>query len=891
VAALAAASAPIHTEASANAVFAERLTAVPATAAQSEAPVVRVSTTASPRSADQQDAVRDLRSVPHLTAPRLGGGSVGAELAGPAPWASTVTAGGPAAPTRLFAVDDPRAALVPTATAPGDGAWLPQPLADELGAKPGATVTYTVRSAGRVRTADVRVAGVYATSGRLPTDPPGGRSWASQRTSLPADPTAKTLSAFLLVADVATIERLAAATDDRILWWADADLAPGTTLAGARETARALDRLRVRIAQQESAATTVVTPRVISGIGRVADEAAEVADGVESRMRTVEWAAIAIGLLSVLAVGLLSVRRRVVELRHDVGTGVTPTAVGGLWFLEHLGPGLAAGAAGWAAAWALLARWGPPGDVTSASLGTAGAAAAGVAVVGSLAAAGVAAATAARRVRPAPPAVPVRPRPWGLLVVVAAAVAGAGLWGSTRAGGIDRAVPLLVLAAAGVLTGMLLVRLAGVRRRRPASARVTASRRVVPWLVRRRVAAGGERVLTVMVLSAGLGMLAFALCALDSVAVVTADRVAVQSGASAVAQIPGSWALDPDPPELTPEELPDGEGPVPGLRTPPLPPHATFVWRIDADTTLDYGARDLMAIDPARFLEVASWGRGADLAAARRAVGRLATVGAAAAAPGRPLPAIVVGDPAVAGVDDVPVDLGPWKGRLDVVAHLPAFPGLGDRPLFVVPDAAVFSHLGRFDPRLRSSGDAVGGMLVRTYLWSSAGAAGIGEVLSGPGVQPERLTTAAQARQRPSIIAADRTRGYQVAVAVYLALLAVVALCVFSERTASAGRAADLMLARVGVGRRRVVLARAVELAVLVAAALAGAAAGLAVLAPLAARLLDEDPTMVPALRFTVPPSAVLAPLAVAVAATGAATALALLRARTREEEAYRAGD
>jgi putative ABC transport system permease protein len=119
----------------------------------------------------------------------------------------------------------------------------------------------------------------------------------------------------------------------------------------------------------------------------------------------------------------------------------------------------------------------------------------------------------------------------------------------------------------------------------------------------------------------------------------------------------------------------------------------------------------------------------------------------------------------------------------------------------------------------------------------------------------------------------------------------VVALCVFSERTASADRPADLMLARVGVGRRRVVLARATELAVLVLTALAGATVGLAGLAPLAARLLDEDPTLVPELRFTVPPAAVLTPLAVALLAAAAATALALLRTRTREEEAYRAGD
>jgi hypothetical protein len=78
------------------------------------------------------------------------------------------------------------------------------------------------------------------------------------------------------------------------------------------------------------------------------------------------------------------------------------------------------------------------------------------------------------------------------------------------------------------------------------------------------------------------------------------------------------------------------------------------------------------------------------------------------------------------------------------------------------------------------------------------------------------------------------------------------------------------------------------ELVALVAVSLAGAAAGLALLSPLAGRLLDEDATRLPALRLTVPPEALLVTAAAAVAATVAASALAVLRTRSREEEAYR---
>lgn len=373
------------------------------------------------------------------------------------------------------------------------------------------------------------------------------------------------------------------------------------------------------------------------------------------------------------------------------------------------------------------------------------------------------------------------------------------------------------------------------------------------------------------------------------------DRVAVAAGAEAVAQVGGSYLFEPNPVRVPPDPEPPGtqppEGLVPGVRTPPLPADATFVWRIDADTYLGYGTRDMLVVNPEQFLRVALWGRGEDLAAARRALRRLGAVDPATAVPGRPIPAIVVGDPEVGNATEVPVNLGPWTGWLEVVAHLPAFPGLSSRPLFVVPDTVTFTHLGYSDPRLLGRTDGVirPGLFTRTYVWTSAGAAGVAEILAGRNFEPEQVETATRARQRPTAVAAAQSRGFQLAVAAYLALIAAVALAVYSERTASAGRPGDLMLARVGVGRARVVRARAVELVALVVVSLACAAGGLAVLAPLASRLLDEDPKLVPALRFTVPQEALTVTAAVAVIATVIATALAVLRARTREEEAYRA--
>ena len=74
------------------------------------------------------------------------------------------------------------------------------------------------------------------------------------------------LPAFLVIADVATVERLADDTGDRILWWADADLAPGTTLAGARRTAREIERLRIRTAQHRAVGYDVRPAGQVDGL-------------------------------------------------------------------------------------------------------------------------------------------------------------------------------------------------------------------------------------------------------------------------------------------------------------------------------------------------------------------------------------------------------------------------------------------------------------------------------------------------------------------------------------------------------------------------------------------------------------------------------------------------
>ena len=894
------AAGPMFAEASANAAFQARRDAIPVTARQDDAPVVRLSADTG-RSSDQRAVLADLRSVPGLQEPRLTGGSVGAELVTGTFWESTVSAGDRRERGRLFAVESPASELVPVgAPAGGDGLWLPEPLATRLNVRTGDEIVLTVGAGinGRRERATAPVSGVFAVDAddRLPADVPGARTWALRRWDAPGDTEFRTLPAYLLIGDIATVERLAGAVGDQILWSAEAALKPGVTLAEARRTAGEVEALRrVYASAPPAEGDDPLALRFASGIGQIAATAQATTDAVRQRTRPVEWAAIAVGLASVLAVALLSARRREREVRHAVAVGMSPAAVGGLWLLEHVLPALIGAALGWLVGWQLVARLGPPGALAESLTPAAGAAGA-AALAGLVTVAGVGALAAARRVRPAPPAMPRRALPWGVLVVVAALVAAAGLAGAGGGGtrGVDLFVPLLVLAAVGVIAGWLPARLAARRRADPG--RPISPARAVLWLARRRLGAGGaERRLAVTVVTAGLGMLLFALSALHSTAVSADDRIAVAAGAEAVATLNGSWELDraavsvpPPPADDAAPPLPGElfEPPVPGVRTPPLPAGNTLVWRTDFTTLLDSTQRDLLIVDPGGFRDVALWGRGADLAAARSA---LAALDAGPVDAEAPIRAIAVADPATAGEDTVRASVGYSTHELSVAARVPTFPGMGSRPMYVVSADALFARLGTVDPRLRPrSGRAGRPLLVQTYLWSAGGAAGLNAVIAPAGARPERIETAADRRQADAYVATGRARGYQLAVAGYLALLAVLTLCVYAQRTAVTRRPADLMLARVGLGRARILRARALEFVLLAAVALAGALAGVAALAPIGGRLLDDQPGLLPRFVFQQPPVATAVTAGVAIVATVLAVVLTTVRSPSAEEDAYR---
>ncbi|MFC3737163.1 ABC transporter permease family protein [Paractinoplanes deccanensis] len=866
-------------EASDNAAFQAGRDAVPATARQTDAAVVRISAPVGRRSADHQAVLDALRRIPHLTDPDLTGESIGAELIAPTFWGSTASFGGKRERGRLFAVTSPAEELQGTARGTG-GLWIPRPMAEALGAKAGDTITVaiTVGTAGRTRSATVPVNGVYEVDagGRLPAGP----AWTLRAGDTPPDTEYQTLPSYLLVGDVATVERLALQLDDEIFWAAEAALVPGVTLAEAQHTANEIEYLRRGYAGGlEFGQDSPRSMRFASGISQITTNARATSAIVEQRIRPVEWAAIGVGLASVLAVALLSARRRDREIRHAVAVGIAPMRVGALWLLEHLLPAAIGVALGWVVAWQLVVRFGPPGVVSSSPL-PAGSAAAVAGLAGVVTVAGVGAPALARPVRPAPPVTVRRKLPWTTMLVLVALTAADGLAGAGGpAGGVDLLVPLLVLVAAGAVAGWL----PGLLARLPVSARPG-----VLWLARRRLGeAGAERRLAVLTMTAGLGMLLFALSAVHSSRVSADDRVAVAAGAEAVATFGASWEIDPTavlvPPEPEPPQPPP-QGPVPGVHTPPMPPGSTVVWRTDVETPFDSSQKDLLVVDPARFREVAAWGSGPDLAAARAALATLASKPADES--GHPR-AIAVGDPATDQIDSVRINLGFAVADLTIAARVPAFPGMQGRPMYVVANDPLLGGLGVDDPRLKPRTRQPNSLFTQVFLYATS-AEHIQRVTAPVNAQPARIDGAPALRKEAVYVATARARGYQVAVAGYLALLAVLTLCVYAQRTATIRRPADLMLARVGLGAGRVSRARAVEFALLTLVALGAAVAGVAGLAALGGRLLDDQPGLLPRFAFQIPPAAVLITVGAAVVACVLAVLVSGGRSARAEEDAYR---
>jgi putative ABC transport system permease protein len=473
--------------------------------------------------------------------------------------------------------------------------------------------------------------------------------------------------------------------------------------------------------------------------------------------------------------------------------------------------------------------------------------------------------------------------------VVALTAAFSLLGHANDSGPLALLVPLLVVAATGALAGRAVLALvaratSGRRRRRTdqSGAAVAAPRWIrtpTLWLAARRVAVpGAERVLVVALLATGLGMLLYAVTAASAVRTTTEDRVAALSGAAAVGRIDGSFRLDPTA-RVAPEPIDPGfTAPLPADQLPPvhsprLPSGDTVVWRASGTVPGQAVNLPVLVVDPDTFGSAASWGTGPELARARSSVTQLGRAGDAVAGQleggdtGQPVPALLVGDtgalarattstaPPLRAGDRASVAStgGTWTVPLQVLDVLPTFPGVDPNSLamVVVPADAFFGHLGAQDPRYAPRPGHADQSTFATEVWSTS-TSRLESVLAQHEVTAEQIRTDAAVRQRPDFVAALRSLGYLLALGAATAGLAVVGLGLFADRSAARARVDDLMLARVGMGRRRTRGAHLVELAGIVATAALAAALGVWLLARLGALGLDPQASVAPALRLRI---------------------------------------
>jgi hypothetical protein len=924
LAAAAASRAPFG-EAAENAALATVLAGVPPGAPASSAAVVRVAGgSPSANGLDQRERRDQVARIPGLTPPVLSGLSVIAEITRGQPVTMSVRSGRRTEPVRLGAVEDPKRFLVAAATAPAASSgrpavWLGEPTARAVGATAGDVVTLHVQRRLSADAVAVTVAGVYrvADDGRRAADPPSSSFWLDRRANLPRASAFAALPSPLVVADVPTAQGLANELGDKLLWSIDAALDPRVrTLPEVSAAAAGFEALGLDVRDPASGSETTgaLTASVASGLPSLAASARTAAAATRVRTDSLARAAVVLAAAVVLGAAGLTVARRRGELALGATLGIGPVRSAGLAAIEHLPAALVGGAAGLAAGWAVVAAAGPPGPVTGASLGPAltDAAVAGLlAVLGVAALTGLAAAVAARPQGRAPR----RRLPWELLLGVAAVTATAALVTTEDDGRPEGAlallVPLLLVAGVAAVGGRLALlalgralsgsRAAAVTGRARGQGRGARWRAARGLALRRLASPGGSRAAVIAVLATGTGLLVFGLAAADSTRLTVDDRVAVAAGAQATASVPASWALDPGapvepPPDPTiPPEVLEAM-PVPGVRNPPLGAGRTVTWRTKVGDPIAYGSVELLVVDPAGFDAAALWGRGPALAQARRLLAALrdddrSTLRRLDAGATVPVPVLAVGHPALTTGERVSVLPGEKRVAIEVVGTLDAFPSLSSLPMIVAPADSMFRSIPREDPRVQPPR----GSFARPQafplvsLWSSGGGADAASVLAAHDLGDVAVVTADSVRRQPELQAAVAALGYQRALGWAAALVALVAFTVHADRQAAAGRLSDLFLVRVGLGARGVRRARLLELTGMAAAAAVLAIVAVALLRPIAPRLLE--PQRAAATPFVLAVGGTVAALAVGVVVAGvvaAAGAATLRQRRGTPEEVLR---
>ncbi|RZS89930.1 putative ABC transport system permease protein [Motilibacter rhizosphaerae] len=709
------------------------------------------------------------------------------------------------------------------------GVLVPQDLADQLHLRPGDRMTLAGSVTTRARPAGVTVSGIYVRPAA-----PLAAYWAGlglrfflrapgrgdEGVVYPPAP---------VIAAPALLDALAGTIDSPVdVEWSFP--APRTLdLATAERTASAYARLAAAVAggRVTEAALPVGDPPVLrtSLPGLIAD-ARRTTALLSPPVRAVGVGGAAAALVLVGAWAAASSRRREVQLRGLLARGLRPAEAAGRAARAAVPAVLLGAVLGTALGWAGVSLLGParvrPDTATAAGALLAAVAALVVVAV-------VTAALVARLDRVDAGRLEQRLGrvPWLPVLSAVAAVAalpllhGSGTSTGTSTGGaplgaVALAVPLLVVGAGAGLAVTALQRLAP--RALPALDRLPTG----AFLAARRVlAAPGAARLVVVACAVALGLSVYASALADSSSRTLRAKAAVAVGADAV--------VSADDRVL-----------------PALPAGTSAVLR-DPQVSVASATRNaaLLALDPETFAAVATWDtRFGDR---DRLLHRLA------GAPGS-VPVVIAGDATgLPSTGAAALQEGPYTLQVQVVARVPAFPGmLGRGPLVVVAQQPLLAALAAHDPSPRALFDQ------EVWVRGDSAPAQRALGLTGSGAAATTTTTAGFL-QRPDVRSAAYALAYLRAVAGAGGALGLLGLVLHAAGQQRRRTVATVLLDRMGLGRAAGRTAAALELGLLAGTALV---CGCVLALPACAFVLgrvDPVPAVAPAPLFRVPALALLA--------------------------------
>jgi putative ABC transport system permease protein len=645
----------------------------------------------------------------------------------------------------------------------GEGVWLSDNRADQLGVGPGDTLTLTyegdVQRDGRrhVGTTNVTVAGVYRALWSEP-DTPYWRDLYEQ--IYPPNPDALPPPTFLIM-DQTTYRAVNAdlesfATD---VHWEFPLADPSPTLEQAQSLNANLDQLQASLQARTPEARTLSCNELRCATGTllptVIRETEEEVSGLRGPADLLATAGTLVALAVVAAAGAFLVARRRTEAVLLHARGMSPWALAAKTTVETFLPALAGTALGFLVALGVIVLVGPGGAVDPAAVADAARAAAlrlPAALLVLALAAGLVFVGLSQRTRDRSRLLRFVPLEVGLLVAAGLCferlTGGQGL--VEEAGGVERPSAYVLLFPIFFVAGLagLVARLWGpaLRGLRTRSARLPAG----PYLAVHRLA-GAERlaVLLVAACALSLGIFVYAQTVVHSL-----ERSVVAKSALFVgSNVSGTINSDQEPPADFPFPI-------------------TKVTRVvrGGEATANGGQVDVMAVEPATLAEAAFWDPSWSELSFRALADRLGAAGR----DGEPIPVVVAGD-RLPDETQIIVDSAPVP--IEVVGRSSAFPGMFDsRPLVVASYSSwerAFDQLGIADPFESPGAEA--------QLWVKGDEERAAAALAASPVRPYLVLTAAEVRQNPSILSATRTFDFLRALGFAAGLLAVVGMLLYLQ--------------------------------------------------------------------------------------------------------------